>query len=329
MSVILVVGGAGYIGSHTCKVLRRAGHTPVCVDNLGSGYRSAVKYGPLEVGDLRDGAFLDGVFFRWRPEAVIHFAAHIEVAESVKRPDLFYSNNVGGTLSLLTKMVEHGVLNLVFSSTCAVFGLPEVVPLTETLPHAPINPYGASKSMAERIIADFSHAFGIRAVVLRYFNASGADPDGEIGERHDPESHLIPIAIEVALGKRDKLLVFGDDYATPDGTCVRDYVHVVDLAAAHLLAIDHLKGKTAFQAFNLGNGKGYSVLEIISAVERLAGRPVARSFAPRRAGDPPLLVADSALARKRLGWRPAFPDLDQIVGTAWRWHCNVMEEPAA
>ena len=329
MSVILVAGGAGYIGSHTCKALAAAGHTPVCVDSLVTGHRWAVNYGPLEIGDIHDGAFLDDVFRRWKPEAVIHFAAFIQVGESVSKPDIYYHNNVGGTLSLLRKMVEHNVRKLVFSSTCAIFGLPKVMPLVEDLPHAPINPYGATKSMAERIIADFGHAYGLNAVALRYFNASGADPDGEIGELHDPESHLIPIAIEVALGKRDKLQVFGDDYDTTDGTCIRDYVHVLDLAAAHLLALDHLNGAGGLQTFNVGNGTGYSVREIIQAVEACSGKPLPYVMGPRRAGDPPILVADSRRAHDILGWRPRYPAIKDIVDTAWYWHAERVDKVTA
>jgi len=320
MKVVIVTGGAGYIGSHTCKALADAGYSPVVVDNLSSGHEWAVKWGPLERGDIRDAAFLDGVFKKWAPHAVIHFAGLIQVGESVQRPDIYYDNNVVGTLVLLGSMRRHNVQRIVFSSTCAIFGLPEHSPLAENLPKNPINPYGASKAMVEQLLADHAHAYGLHAAALRYFNASGADPSGVIGEAHEPESHLIPIAIEVAQKRRAELQVFGDDYATPDGTCIRDYIHVADLADAHVRAVKWLDDHPGFSTFNLGNGCGYSVRDVIQMVEKVSGLPVPVRMADRRAGDPPELVADSRRAQEILGWRPATPSLEDIVATAWRWH---------
>jgi UDP-glucose-4-epimerase GalE len=326
MTNIVVAGGAGYIGSHTCKALAQAGLRPIVVDNLSNGHEWAVKWGVLERGDIRDGQFLDTVFARWKPRAVIHFAGLIQVGESVRHPDIYYANNVLGTLSLLDRMRSHGIDRLVFSSTCAIFGMPDRMPLSEDLPINPINPYGASKAMVEQLLHDYAGAYGLRAAALRYFNAAGADPDGLLGEAHQPETHLIPLAIEAALGLRAKLDVFGDDYATPDGTCIRDYIHVADLADAHLRALTWLDGQDGFGAFNLGNGTGYTVRQVIDAVERISGRKVPVTMSPRRPGDSPALVADATKARTVLGWVPAFPSLDDIVGTAWRWHQEAMVE---
>ena len=320
MKTIAVTGGAGYIGSHACKALASAGVQPVVIDNLSYGHEWAVKWGALERGDIRDGRFLDAVFARWQPQAVIHFAGLIQVGESVLRPDLYYDNNVLGTLVLLDRMRIHRVERIVFSSSCAIFGQPDRFPLDEELPIRPINPYGASKAMIEQVLGDYVRAYGWRAVALRYFNAAGADPDGELGEAHQPETHLIPLAIEAALGLRPPLRVFGDDYATPDGTCIRDYVHVGDLAEAHVRSLAWIEAQEGFGTFNLGNGAGYTVRQVIEAVERVSGRPVPTILSPRRAGDSPVLVADAGKARQTLGWRPALPALDDIVGTAWRWH---------
>ncbi|EPY02505.1 UDP-glucose 4-epimerase GalE [Magnetospirillum fulvum] len=317
---ILVTGGAGYIGSHTCKALANAGYLPVTVDNMSGGHDWAVRWGPLEVGDVRDGAFLDTVFRKWAPRAVVHFAGLIQVGESVRRPDIYYQHNVLGSLTLLDRMRAHDVGRVVFSSTCAIFGMPPRVPLDEALPFAPINPYGASKAMVEQILRDYAHAYGLRAVALRYFNAAGADPGGEVGEAHDPESHLIPLAIQAVSTPSKALTVFGDDYPTPDGTCVRDYIHVADLADAHVRALAYLESAEGFEAFNLGNGEGYSVRQVIESVATVAERPVPHSVARRRAGDAAILVADARKAAQVLGWVPAIPRLDDIVRSAWTWH---------
>jgi len=320
MAVVLVTGGGGYIGSHTCKALAQAGHVPVVVDNLVTGHDWAVRWGPFERGDIRDADFLDRVFERWTPSAVIHFAALSQVGESVIRPDLYYDNNVRGTIVLLDQARRHGVQRLVFSSTCAIFGQPAVCPIHEDLPVAPISPYGASKAMIERLLCDYGAAFGLRSVALRYFNAAGADPEGQVGEAHQPETHLIPIAIEVAQGKRAALQIFGDDYPTADGTCIRDYIHVNDLADAHVRALDYLEEHDGCTPFNLGSGSGYSVRQVVEAVGRAVGRPVRVKTVGRRPGDPPVLIADSRRSERDLGWRPHWTSLDDIVASAWRWH---------
>ena len=322
MITIAVTGGAGYIGSHTCKALARSGFRPVVIDNMSRGHPWAVKWGPCELGDIRDQAFLDSVFAKWKPESVIHFAALAEVGESVQHPDIYYNNNVVGTLSLLDRMRAHGIGTVVLSSTCSIFGQVEEVPVHETVPVKPINPYGASKAMIEQVLRDYGRSYGLRSAALRYFNAAGADPDGELGEAHDPESHLIPLAIGAALGRRPPLKVYGDDYPTTDGTCVRDYVHVADLADAHIRALKWLDRCDGFEPFNLGNDKGYSVRQVIAAVERVSGRSVPRIQADRRPGDPPELFADSRKAREALAWQPAMPSLDDIVRTAWNWHSS-------
>lgn len=316
---VLVTGGAGYIGSHTAKALSREGYTPIVVDNLSRGHEWAVQWGPLERADLEDGAALAAVFQRWQPEAVVHFAAYAYVGESVQDPYLYFRNNVSGTLTLLEAMKGAGCDKIVFSSTCATYGTPERNPITEDTPQNPVNPYGASKLMVERILLDASAAYGLRSVILRYFNASGGDPDGEIGEAHDPETHLIPLALQAAAGTRPALKVFGNDYDTPDGTCVRDYVHVADLASAHLAALEFLRGGGETCQVNLGNGNGFSVLEVIGTIERVTGRKVPFDFAPRRPGDPPVLVADAKRARDLLKWKPAYGDLETQVTHAWNW----------
>ncbi len=320
MSVILVLGGAGYIGSHACKALAAAGHTPVVYDNLVFGHRWAVRWGPLEEGDLADRARLDEVFRRWKPDAVMHFAAFAFVGESVIDPGKYYRNNVAATLALLETMRDHGVNQLVFSSTCATYGVPDHSPIDEEHPQRPINPYGASKLMVERMLADFGAAHGLRSTTLRYFNAAGADAAGEIGEDHDPETHLIPLVLETALGLRPELVIYGEDYPTADGTCIRDYVHVDDLAQAHLLALDALAtASPGVTCYNLGNGQGFSVKEVIASAERVTGRSVKVQVGPRRAGDPPSLVGSAEKIRRELGWTPRHADIDGIVGTAWRW----------
>jgi len=317
---ILVTGGAGYIGSHTCKALARAGFTPITYDNLASGHRRAVKWGPLEEGDLADRARLAAVIARHAPQAVIHFAASIAAGESVVNPGAYYRNNVAGSLTLLEAMRDQRVGTLVFSSTAAVYGTPQMDPIPESHPLQPINPYGASKLMIERMIDDFAAAHGLRFARLRYFNAAGADADGELGEDHEPETHAIPLALFTALGQRPHFDIFGDDYPTPDGSAIRDYIHVADLAAAHVLALRRLLAGGTSVTLNLGNGTGHSVLELIAAIERVTGRTLPVRRTPRRAGDPPRLVADARHAQELLGWRPATPDIAAIVATAWNWH---------
>jgi len=324
---VLVTGGAGYVGSHACKALAAAGWTPVVYDNLVAGHRWAVRWGPLEVGDIADRARLDAVIARYRPAAVMHFAACAYVGESMTAPGKYYRNNVAGTLTLLEAMRDHGIGRLVFSSTCATYGEPQAPLLDEEHPQRPINPYGASKLMVERMLQDFAAAHGLGSVALRYFNAAGADPDGEIGELHRPETHLIPLAIAAARGERPALEIFGTDYPTSDGTCIRDYVHVSDLAQAHVLALDHLRGRNGFSAFNLGVGRGYSVREVIDAVAAAAGGAVPFREVARRPGDPPELVAEATQARTLLGWTPRLPCLGEIVESAWRWHQQQPHQP--
>jgi UDP-arabinose 4-epimerase len=320
MSTVLVTGGAGYIGSHACKALKAAGHEPVTVDNLVYGHEWAVQWGPLAKGDIRDREFLDAVFKAYKPAAVMHFAAFAYVGESVTDPEKYYRNNVAGTLSLLSAMRHHDCRNIVFSSTCATYGTPERLPLTEDARQSPINPYGWSKLMMEQILRDFDHAYGITFASLRYFNAAGADPAGRVGEDHSPETHLIPLVCYAALGRRSHIEVFGADYDTPDGTCIRDYVHVDDLAAAHVAAIARLEAGGESMFLNLGTGQGLSVAEVIRAVEKASGRPVPVKYGARREGDPHALFADAARANAVLGWKPACSDIESIVQTAWRWH---------
>jgi UDP-arabinose 4-epimerase len=317
---ILVTGGAGYVGSHTCKLLAQEGHEIAIFDNLARGHRELVKWGPLIEGDLRNGALLRDSLLKFRPEAVIHFAALAYVGESASDPGLYYDNNVNGSLSLLSAMRDTGVGRIVVSSTCAVYGQPAQMPITEDMRHDPINPYGSSKAAMERICRDFGAAHGIRSVALRYFNAAGCDPDGKTGERHNPEPHLIPRALMALDGEIDALDVFGDDYPTPDGTCIRDYVHVSDLASAHAMAARFLIDGGGSDAFNLGTGCGVSVREVLDAVTRVTGQSVPQRIAPRRAGDPAVLVADASRARTMLGWTARQSDIDTIVRTAWSWH---------
>lgn len=316
---IFVTGGAGYIGSHTCKALSKAGYTPVSYDNLVYGHRWAVQWGPLEVGDIADRARLDEVIDHYCPKAVMHFAAFAYVGESVQDPGKYYRNNVAGTLTLLEAMRDHGIDKLIFSSTCATYGIPDSVPITEDHPQRPINPYGASKLMIERMLRDFDIAHGLRSISLRYFNAAGADQDGEIGEAHDPETHLIPLVLDAAAGKRPVITVFGDDYDTPDGTCVRDYIHASDLADAHVLALRALEGGAGTTAYNLGNGQGFSVREVIAVAEAVTGLRVPVDIGPRRAGDPARLVGNAQAAIDVLGWRPRYIELNDLLSTAWQW----------
>jgi UDP-arabinose 4-epimerase len=317
---ILVTGGAGYIGSHVAKSLARAGLRPVCFDNLSKGHRKAVRWGPLVVGDLCEGEVIENALREHDVCAVIHLAGSIEVGESMKAPTQFFHNNFSNTITLLDAMRRVGVENIVFSSTAAVYGTPQRVPIPEDHPTAPVNPYGESKLMVERSLHWAGQIHGVRWMALRYFNAAGADPDLEIGEAHDPETHLIPRACLAALGEGPPLKLFGTDYPTPDGTAVRDYIHVSDLARAHVLAVDRLIHGAASAAMNLGLGRGHSVSEVIRGVEKVSGRPVPFDIAPRRAGDPPVLVADPSAAMLTLGWKPEFTELDSIIETAWRWH---------
>jgi UDP-glucose-4-epimerase GalE len=317
-----VTGGAGYIGSHVAKALARAGYVPVTFDNLGNGHREAVRWGPLVQADLADVSALERAIKAHAIEAVIHLAGFIEVGESVREPARFYRNNFANALAVLEAMRVAEVGVFVFSSTAAVYGVPQRVPMTEDHPTSPVNPYGESKLMVEWALRALHRAHGLRWMALRYFNASGADRDGEIGESHEPESHLIPRACLAALGRLPPLQIFGNDYPTPDGTAVRDYIHVEDLAAAHVRALEHLRAGGESLALNLGTGSGHSVAAVIRAVERVSGRKVPLEYAPRRAGDPPVLVADPSAAQRVLGWHAAIPDLDAIVASAWRWHAR-------
>lgn len=316
---VLVVGGAGYIGSHMVSMLLEAGHDVVIFDNLSTGHRDAVLGGVFIHGDLADPVALDGVFAEHRPEAVMHFASSIQVGESVLRPDLYYRNNFSNTLNLLDAMVAHRVGHFIFSSTAAVFGEPDYVPIDEQHPQRPLNPYGRSKWMVEQVLADYDRAFGLKSVCLRYFNAAGADPHGRLGERHDPETHLIPLVLQAASGRRSSIRVFGRDYDTPDGTCIRDYIHIVDLCTAHALALEYLAAGGTSGRFNLGNGTGFSVQQVIDCVQQVTGIPIMVEEGERREGDPARLVADATLAREALGWVPAYPDLHTIVSHAWAW----------
>ena len=319
MERILVTGGAGYIGSHACKALAHAGYTPICFDNLVRGHRHAVKWGPLIQGDLCDLAAVDAAIAQVKPVAVLHFAAFSYVGESVAEPTMYYRNNFAGTLNLLDSMRRHAVNCLVFSSTCATYGVPEKLPLAEDHPQQPINPYGASKLMVERMLADFALAYGLRAISLRYFNAAGADADGEIGEEHDPETHLIPLVLAAAKS-RQPVTIHGDDYDTLDGTCIRDFIHVSDLAEAHVLALKALLGGASSTAYNLGNGRGYSVREVISAAESVTGVTIPMIIGRRRLGDPAILVGDARKFIADLGWTIRHPDIKNIIKSAWGWH---------
>ena len=322
---VLVVGGAGYIGSHMVLALHQAGHEVVTLDNLSTGHRDAVLAGEWVLGDLADPLALEALFSGRRFEAVLHFASSIQVGESVRQPLLYYQNNVANTLNLLQAMVRHGVRRLIFSSTAALFGNPVRPRIDETHPRQPINPYGRSKWMVEQVLADADQAHGLRSICLRYFNAAGADPLARVGERHEPETHLIPLVLQAASGRRPDITVHGTDYDTPDGTCVRDYIHVADLAEAHLLALETLARKDSSDAFNLGNGNGYSVQQVIDSVRRVTGRDVTVRHGPRREGDPAVLVADSARAQALLDWRPRHADLDTIVNHAWRWELRNLQ----
>ena len=320
MARILVTGGAGYIGSHTCKALSLAGYEPVTFDNMSTGFRDLVRWGPSVEGDIRDAAALRDVFKAYAPEAVIHFAGRIAVGESVVSPALHYQVNVAGSLTLLDAMRDAGVGRIVFSSSAAVYGLPSKSPVPESQPLAPINPYGRTKLAVEQVLLDYRAAYALRSVSLRYFNAAGADAEGESGEMHDPETHLIPLALDAVLDPNRPLSLFGDDYATPDGTCIRDYIHVSDLAQAHVMALRLLDAEYTPPALNVGTGHGYSIREVLDAIARVTGCAVPHDIAPRRVGDPPELVGDSALLRQLTGWDPKHSDIVTIIRTAWAWH---------
>jgi UDP-arabinose 4-epimerase len=319
MKAVLVTGGAGYIGSHACKALAQAGFTPVTYDNFSRGHPWAIKWGPLETGDLSDATRLREVIRRHKPAAVMHFAAYAYVGESVNDPSLYYGNNVLGSWQLLEAMRAEGLRDIVFSSSCAVYGDGHVAPISEITSFAPVSPYGVSKALVERMLDDYSRAYGFRTVSLRYFNAAGADPDGEIGEAHEPETHLIPLVLAGANGTNHDLQIFGDDYPTPDGTCVRDYIHVTDLADAHVLALRRIFSDGMTGSYNLGTGTGYSVRQILDAATRVTGRDIPYGIGPRRAGDPPFAVANPARLMSKLNWIPRYSDLDNIIRTAWLW----------
>lgn len=319
MEHILVIGGAGYIGSHMVRLLLHSGFRVTVLDDLSGGFRDAVPEGPLVEGSIADQTLLHELFAANDFAAVMHFASFIVVSESVSQPARYYANNVSATLNLLEVMRESGAPPFIFSSTAAVYGEPQYTPIDEAHPKAPINPYGRSKWMVEQVLDDYGLAYGLRSACLRYFNAAGADPSGELGERHQPETHLIPLVLQAASGRRPHISIYGTDYDTPDGTCIRDYIHVCDLCEAHLLALRHLLDGGDSLRLNLGNGQGFSVREVIDAVNRITDKTVEIREEPRRAGDPPRLVADASRARRELGWEPRFHRLDDIVRDAWRW----------
>jgi UDP-arabinose 4-epimerase len=329
MRTVVVTGGAGYVGSHCAKAFAQAGWRVVTVDNLSRGFADAVRFGPLVEADIADGEAMANVFTTYQPDLVAHFAAFAYVGESVEDPAIYYRNNTLGTFALLESMRAAKVANIIFSSTCATYGVPIEVPITEAHPQHPINPYGWSKLAVERMLADFGQAYGLNSMSLRYFNAAGCDPDGELGERHDPETHVIPLAIEAALNENGSFTVNGSEFATPDGTAVRDFIHVCDLARAHVLAGEHLLANGGVHALNLGTGAGTSVLEIVTAVERLTGRRIRILGGPARPGDPPALVAGAQKAQTLLGWRPTQSDIDTIVSTALAWVRSRLADPGS
>lgn len=320
MTQVLVTGGAGYIGSHACKALRAAGYTPVTYDNLVTGWKDAVKFGPFEKGSLSDRARLDEVFAKWQPIAVMHFAALSQVGEAMAKPGLYWRNNVEGSLTLIEAACAAGCLDFVFSSTCATYGEHDNVVLDEHTPQEPLNAYGASKRAVENILRDFEASHGLKSVIFRYFNVAGADPEGEVGEHHRPETHLIPVMLEAVDGKRPGLTVLGTDYDTPDGTCIRDYVHVMDLVEAHVLGLRWLRDGKGSRIFNLGTGRGFSVREVIEAAGQVTNLPVPCTDGPRRAGDATKLVSGSTRASEDLGWEPYRSTMPQMIADAWRWH---------
>jgi UDP-glucose 4-epimerase len=318
--MILIVGGAGYIGAHVNKELNRQGYETIVFDNLSFGHRNFIKWGNFQEGDLGNIDDIRTVFKKYSVEAVMHFAAFTYVGESVENPQKYYLNNLRNTLNLLQVMLEEGVEYFVFSSTCATYGEPQEIPITEDHPQKPISPYGKGKYMVEQILEDYSRAYGLKYASLRYFNAAGADPDGEIGEQHDPETHLIPLILDAASGKRKNIQIFGSDYPTPDGTCIRDYIHVMDLAFAHIKALKYLQDGNESDVFNLGNGQGFSVKEVIETSKKITRKDIATEEVERRPGDPPVLVGSSTKAQKILNWQPKYPDLESIIETAWMWH---------
>jgi UDP-glucose 4-epimerase len=323
MSTILVTGGAGYIGSHAVLALKNAGYDVVVLDNLSNGHRELVEQVlqvKLIVGDTSDRTVLDNIFSTYNIAAVMHFAAYIAVGESVTDPDKYYRNNVIGTLTLLEAMLAASINKFIFSSTCALYGVPQFVPLTENHPQNPISPYATSKWMVERILSDFDIAYNLKSVRFRYFNAAGADPNGLLGEDHQPETHLIPLVLLTALGKRESIFIFGTDYPTPDGTCIRDYIHVTDLAQAHVLGLEYLMKGGESEVFNLGNGSGFSVREVIESAKEVTGKDIKIEERPRRPGDPPILVGSSDKASQTLRWRPQYPNIKEIINHAWQWH---------
>jgi len=318
--MILIVGGAGYIGSHINKELFKRGEQTLVLDNLIYGHKEAVKWGEFVEADLNNEEEIRSVFKKYSIKAVMHFAAFAYVGESVTDPKKYYQNNVANTLNLLNIMLEFKVKNFIFSSTCASYGNPIEIPITESHPQNPINPYGQSKLMVEKILNDYSHAYDFDYVALRYFNAAGADIEGEIGEDHDPETHLIPLVLDAAIGKREDIKIFGTDYDTKDGTAVRDYIHVTDLANAHILALEYLEKGGDSTVFNLGNGEGYSVQEVIDCAASVTQKDIKAIAEPRRTGDPAILIGSAKKAKEVLGWKPQYPDLQSIISTAWNWH---------
>jgi UDP-glucose-4-epimerase GalE len=319
---VLVVGGAGYIGSHTCKLLAKRGYVPVVLDNLVRGHRRAANFGPFVEGSMTDRDLLHKVFSDYPISTVMHFAAFAYVGESMDHPAMYYQNNVANTITLLEAMVDNNINKFIFSSSCSIYGEPDETPITEDQPKRPMSPYGRSKLMVEHMLDDFEWAYGLKSVCLRYFNAAGADSDGELGEEHDPETHLIPVVLKAALGQRPHVNIFGDDFPTPDGTGVRDYIHVEDLTEAHVLALEKLFSGSPSVKYNLGTERGYSVKQVIETARRVSGKDIPVNTIPRRAGDPAVLIASSAKARKELGWKAEKPDLETIVESAWNWHKN-------
>ncbi len=317
---ILIVGGAGYIGSHMCKYLFKNGYTPIVLDNLVYGHRDSVRWGSFIEGSMDDKALLNHIFKEYEIAAVMHFAAFCYVGESVDDPVKYYRNNVAATLILLEAILENDIFNFIFSSTCATYGEPVEIPIKENHPQSPINPYGRTKLIVEQIMDDFGNAYGLKSVSLRYFNAAGADPDGELGEDHRPETHLIPLVLQTALDQQKTIKIFGNDYPTSDGTCIRDYIHINDLAQAHLLALERLLNGRQGGQYNLGNGDGYSVMQVVDVARKVTGRLIPSKFVKRRPGDPAVLIGSSEKAIKALGWKPQFTDLDTIIETAWEWH---------
>jgi len=322
---VLVTGGAGYIGSHTAKYLATVGWRPIVLDNLKRGHRESLKFGPFIQADVGDPAALKKAFQEYSIDAVLHFAAFAYVGESMRAPELYFRNNVVGTLNLLDAMLAGSVRTIVFSSTCATYGDARQIPISEDHVQQPVNPYGESKYMVERLLHWYGSIYGLRWAALRYFNAAGADPDGELGENHDPETHLIPLAIAAAAGRKPALEIYGTDYETPDGTAIRDYLHVMDLAEAHVAALRYLDAGGLSTAFNLGTGRGHSVREVVAMVERVSGRPVPAKEVARRSGDPPALVADARKAATVMGWVPRHSNLENIVQTAWNWHITAAD----